>query len=403
MLNPKPIRLAILTTHPIQYQVPWFQGLAGEPDLDLEVLFCHRDSPEDQAKAGFGVSFQWDRPLLEGYRYRFLKNCALNPSLHQFGGLDTPEIAGLVSAKKYDVVLIHGWHYKSALQAIWACWRLGVPVLARGDSQLGTHRSPLKKIIKYPVYHYGISHFDACLAVGERSRDYFLHYGAAEKKIFRVPHVIDESWFRVRSNELRPERGRIRGEWKLEEGKKTLLFAGKFIAKKRPMDFVRAVEVSVREGLALNGLMVGDGILRAECERYVEGHKLPVIFAGFLNQSEIVRAYAASDILVLPSNAEETWGLVVNEAMSCGLPALVSEEAGCAPDLITSGETGKVFPMGDLSALVGAIKEFSRSSGSAGVQRAIHDKLSHYSIDAAVQETKKAVQFAVEQRRRKTE
>ena len=72
---------------------------------------------------------------------------------------------------------------------------------------------------------------------------------------------------------------------------------------------------------------------------------------GFLNQQRIATAYAAADALVLPSNGGETWGLVVNEAMACGVPAIVSDQVGCAPDLITEGETGFSFPCGEVAAL----------------------------------------------------
>jgi glycosyltransferase involved in cell wall biosynthesis len=96
--------------------------------------------------------------------------------------------------------------------------------------------------------------------------------------------------------------------------------------------------------------MVGDGPQRRECEAAVRESRLPIRFAGFLNQSEIVRAYVATDAVVLPSEGE-TWGLVVNEAMACGKPALVSDRVGCGPDLVSPGETGFVFPFGNVQAL----------------------------------------------------
>src|SRR5206468_2285855 len=92
------------------------------------------------------------------------------------------------------------------------------------------------------------------------------------------------------------------------------------------------------------GLMVGDGPLRDQCESLVEDTDVPIRFTGFLNQSEIVQAYLAADALVLPSDGEETWGLVVNEAMSCGRPCIVSDCVGCGPDLVAPGTTGFVFP-----------------------------------------------------------
>ena len=67
---------------------------------------------------------------------------------------------------------------------------------------------------------------------------------------------------------------------------------------------------------------------------------------GFVNQSELPGIYASADVLVVPSDFRETWGLVVNEAMACGTPAVVSVAVGCAPDLIMEGLTGAIFPCG---------------------------------------------------------
>jgi glycosyltransferase involved in cell wall biosynthesis len=125
----------------------------------------------------------------------------------------------------------------------------------------------------------------------------------------------------------------------------------------------------------------------------VERSCLPVTFAGFLNQSEIVRAYVAADCLVLPSDAGETWGLVVNEAMACGLPAIVSDQVGCGPDLVTEGVTGSIFPMGDLGALAQRLITFSgnpaalRAMGANARERVC----SQYSVDRAVAGTMAAI------------
>lgn len=96
--------------------------------------------------------------------------------------------------------------------------------------------------------------------------------------------------------------------------------------------------------------MVGDGDLRRECQRFAASRGLPVTFTGFLNQGEISAAYAAADCLVLPSDGE-TWGLVVNEAMACELPAIVSVSCGCSVDLIIEGKTGFLYACGDEFAL----------------------------------------------------
>ena len=356
--SPMKNRLAILATHPIQYQAPWFRALAAEPGFDLKVFYCHTATPQEQATAGFGLELNWDISL-DGYPHQFLQNVAPRPSLHTFNGIDTPDIKEIVIKEKFDAVIVNGWHYKSAWQAMWACWKTKTPIMARSDSHLHTERSFTKKAAKRPFYSWFIPKLDACLPVGTWSRDYFLHYGARPDRTFIVPHVVDVEFFRGEAERLRPKRTELRNKWQLDEETTVLLFAGKFIAKKRPLDFVRAIASAQGRGARLMGLMVGDGPLRAACEDEAKRLDAPIRFAGFLNQSEISQAYAAADALVLPSDGGETWGLVVNEAMASGRPCLVSDRVGCGPDLIVPGETGEIFPLGNTQRLASLLSSYA--------------------------------------------
>jgi len=107
-------RLAILSTHPIQYDSGWFRGLAAHPDLRVHVYYCRQATPQEQARAGFGVEFEWDVPLLTGYPHSFLQNVANPRGNDRFGGFDTPEIKSIIRRGEYVAVLINGWHYKRA-------------------------------------------------------------------------------------------------------------------------------------------------------------------------------------------------------------------------------------------------------------------------------------------------
>lgn len=385
-----PHRLAIVTTHPIQYQAPWFRAMAAHPELDLEVFFCHQATPSQQAAAGFGVEFDWDVPLLEGYRYRFLKNVAADPSGRHFGSLDTPEIRDIIAEQRFHAVINCGWHRKSYWQSIRACWKTRTPVMVRSDSHLRTERTALKEALKLPAYRLFIPRMDACLAVGRWSREYFLHYGARPDRIFLVPHVIDERWFSESAARLAPCRPELRAQWKLPDAAAVFVWAAKFIPLKRPMDFLRAIDAAARAGSNVRGLMVGDGPLRAESEAFAREHNVPVTFTGFLNQSEIVKAYVAADALVLIST-EETWGMVVNEAMVCGRPCIVSDKVGCGPDLITS-ETGAVFPLGDVDRLAALMSKFAADrDGLRTMGEAAARKIKQYSTEAAVRGVIEAV------------
>ncbi len=322
-------------------------------------MFCHRATAADQAAAGFGVEFDWDVSLLDGYSHRFLTNVARKPALSSFGGLDTPETSDIIKKENYDAVIVNGWHYKSAWQAMWACWRTGTPVMARSDSHLHTSRTAVKRAAKWPFYRWFISKLAACLPVGKWSRDYFLHYGASPERVFVVPHVVDTDYFSSESARLLDRRSKLREQWHLDDDSVVFLFVGKFVEKKRPVDFVQAIHKAAQQGARIDGLMVGDGPLRQSCEQYALNNDVPVRFVGFLNQSEIAKAYIASDALILASNGGETWGLVANEAMACGRPCFVSDRVGCGPDLVVPGETGEVFPLGDVSQIAGLIGRYS--------------------------------------------
>jgi len=106
----------------------------------------------------------------------------------------------------------------------------------------------------------------------------------------------------------------------------------------------------------------------------------------------MAQAYVAADALILPSDGGETWGLVVNEAMSCGLPCIVSDHVGCGPDLIHSGLTGDIFPLGNVDSLRDLILGYaSRRSVIEQMRTKVQATTSNFSVDATVKSLLKAV------------
>ena len=266
-------------------------------------------------------------PLLEGTLIAFLKCRRFRQVTEGLAGSTRLRLKRSFRRREYDAVLVNGWHYKSAWQAIWACWT--VKSQSHGPGRLALAyptQASLKRAVKSFTYRRFIPRFDACLAAGQWSREYFLHYGARPERIFLVPHAIDSRRFQIEAECLEPRRPELRKEKDLDENAIVFMFSGKFIPKKRPMDFVCAIERAVRRNPRIQGLMVGDGPLRAGCEDLVRERSAPIRFTGFLNQSQITKAYVVSDALVLPSDGGETWGLVVNEAMACARPCIVSDK-----------------------------------------------------------------------------
>lgn len=372
------MRLGIVSTHPIQYHSPWYRYIVGHAPFEIEVLYCHRATAADQAAAGFGVAFEWDVDLLAGYPHRFLENRSAAPG-RGFSGYDVPGMGEAIRAGGFDAVLVSGWHYKAAWQAFFACWKAGIPILARGDSQLEGERPAWKSAAMRALYPRFIKRFAACLSVGKRSREYFLHFGARPDHVFFCPHCAP-----TRPVPSREESAAARAHWGLPPEGPVFMFAGKLTEMKRPLDFLRAMAVLSERGERVAGLVIGDGPLRGACEETVRQRGLTVRFTGFLNQSEIGSAYAAGDVLVLPSDGRETWGLVVNEAMSMGRPCVVSTSVGCGPDLVEPGKTGAVFPARDWRALADRMTDLTRSSASfAEMGLAARARVAGYGLDAA--------------------
>lgn len=386
-------KIGILASHPIQYYAPWYRKLALRQGVDLTVYYASQSSPEAQSAAGFGVPFEWDVPLLDGYAYQFLDNRAAKPDFNRFWGCNTPGITRIIGNEKFDAFMVHGWNLYSYWQAMRSCWNTKTRLFVRGDTQLLTQRSYMKQCLKVPLFRWFIPKFDAYLVVGKRIQQYYLYYGADQRRMFFSPHAVDNDYFASSAADLVSQRQKIRRQWGILDDTCLFLFAGKFIEKKKPFDFVKAIELLPRDGAAA-GLMVGDGPMAHDVRDYCTRNKIPVYFSGFLNQSQMPRAYAASDVLVLPSDARETWGLVVNEAFASGLPAIVSQESGCSEDLIVPGVTGMVFACGNIRRLAESMLEL-RNNSSLRVSMGQHARrlIEGYSFSRTVDGFMQALQM----------
>ena len=357
-------RLFAVETHPIQYKAPLFRRLAADPRIDLTVLYAMIPDAAQQG-AGFGVPFEWDVPLLEGYRCEVLENRARRPSATAFSGCDTPGLFERLRRDHPDAVLVNGWVAKTCWQALWACRRLGIPCLVRGEA----NRLRSRAAWKHALHRLWMRQYDAFLAIGSANRDFYRFHRCREDRIFWAPYAVDNGFFAAQAAARTGRRSELRAAFGIPPEAVVFLFAGKLEEKKHPADLLEAVSRLPAEGRAqAHVLIAGDGPLRGECERMAREWKLPISFAGFLNQSRLPDAYAAADVLVLPSDAGETWGLVVNEAMASGRPAVVSRAAGCCADLIVEATTGYSFAGHDIQGLSDILAGYLRDPGLAARQ-----------------------------------
>lgn len=348
------LRIGYLTTHPIQYQTPIFRLLAARPDVDFTALYCLLPNGHQQSD-GFNVRFEWDIPLLDGHDFEVLRNVAARPGVSSFGGCDTPDVYDVVRRRRFDALVVNGWQVKSCLQALRAARRAGIPCLVRGEANLLRPRPWWKRVLHGRL----LSRYSACLYIGKRNREFYERHGVSPSRLFPALYCIDNDRFSSEAAAWSSRPAECRQHFGIDSDKVCFLFSGKLIEKKHPLELLHAFRGVAQSLERVHLLVVGDGELRASCQQYAEQHHLPVTFAGFLNQSEIAQAYTTADCLVLPSDHGETWGLVVNEAMACGRAAIVSDQVGCAADLIAGHGTGGVFPFGDWQRLAAQMLELA--------------------------------------------
>ncbi|MEN9570998.1 MAG: hypothetical protein RL172_2229, partial [Bacteroidota bacterium] len=334
-------KLAIITSHPVQYNAPWFAMLASSSVVTVKVFYTWgQTKAADKFDPGFGKTINWDIPLLEGYEAVFVENIAKDPGSHHFNGIVTPSLNQQVAQWKPDAVLVFGWSFNSHLRCM-RFFKGKVPVLFRGDSTLLDETGGLKKILRRTLLKWVYRHVAFALYVGIHNRQYFEAHGLKAAQLIYAPHAIDNDRFA----DLTGKHAAAAASLRLQAGFATddivLLFAGKFEPKKNPFYLVHLLQQNNLPKVKV--LLVGNGVLEADLKQAINGDKR-FVFMPFQNQQQMPVLYRMADLFVLPSGGPgETWGLAVNEAMACGLPVAVSEKAGAAGNLVNEGVNGIII------------------------------------------------------------
>lgn len=389
-------KVLLVATHPIQYHVPWFRALAGASEIDFSVLFVDLPDAQQQGK-GFGIAFKWDIPMLDGYAWQQVAERSGRGGLDGFFSSRIRRPIALLKSLAPDVLILTGWQAYPLLQFLWAARWLKIPVIMRGESNALRQRSHKVRFL----HRLLLRQCAAFLTIGQANKEFYLGYGATPEQFFDTSYFVENERFVDAAQDFLPERSALRSRWHIPEDAVCFCYVGKLEPKKRLLDLLQALRLaSTKDGKPLHLLVVGTGELMSEAQAMVESHALPVTFAGFLNQTEIAAAYVAADCLVLPSDFGETWGLVVNEAMACGRPAIVSDRVGCWPDLIRPGVTGEVFPFGDTAALADCMCSMAATPDrllEMGRDAQAH-VLANYTVERAAEGALAAVRYVLRNR-----
>lgn len=347
-------KLAIITTHPVQYNSPLFRLLTERGKINIKVFYTWGPKVlNNKYDPGFNKIIEWDIPLLDGYNHHFVYNISKHPGSHHFNGIINPSLVQEIKVWNADAVLVLGWNFRSHLQCMRFFYKK-IPVFFIGDSTLlDETKSRIKSFFKKIILKWIYAHVDKALYVGINNKAYFLNYGLKESQLLFIPHAIENERFDILENiNFRQKLG-------ISDTDTIFLFAGKFEPKKNP-------EMLIEAFLELNNphaylVMVGNGQsedrLKNKCICLDNSIRNRIKFMDFQNQSVMPAIYKMADVLVLPSKGPgETWGLAVNEAMASGRGVLVSDKCGCTPDLVIEGITGYSFKSGNLSDLISKMK-----------------------------------------------
>jgi len=343
------IRVAVVNSHPIQYFAPLYEYVNSNGPMEVVALYCSDVGLRDSVDPGFKTSVKWDVDLLKGYHSIFLGKRARARTPGGFFSLICPEIIMEIYRGKYDAIWLHGYGYAAYVLAALTAFILRIPILMRSETHLGLRRSRVRRLARDAILRFAYLRVAAFLSVGTQNRAYYRYLGIPDKKIFRVPYSVDNNRFRQRSSVAKADIVKLRFEYGIPADDVVVLFASKFMGRKNPMVVVQAAEMLVRQGLSFTLVLAGSGEQERELKEAVAAAKLTnVVFLGFINQSALPDVLGISDIFILPSE-DEPWGLIVNEALCAGLPVIIGEQVGCAPDLVVDGENGFLVDPKNLS------------------------------------------------------
>jgi glycosyltransferase involved in cell wall biosynthesis len=339
------MQIAIFFSHPTQHHAPLFRALAAIEEVDLRVYYFHPGHALAQVAFDpeFKVAYQWDVPLLEGYPYTILP-CLLPPTHF----LINKKIIANINNNRWDAIFIAGYFSPNNWLIASYARTKKIPVFCFSDANLLSPSGPLKEAVKRLVIRAFFRFISGFLYVGDHNYAYYRYHGVPARKLFWSPIPIDIRRFVLAANHRRHHLAALRRRYAIPEESPVVLFVGKLIDRKRPLDLVQAIlRMKLRQEVI--ALFVGEGPLR-EAVQAAGGSKVRV--TGFINQSEMPSHYPLGAILVMPSG-KDPHPLAVTEAACLGVPAVISDRCGCfgPNDILRPGENGYVYPCGNTDRL----------------------------------------------------
>lgn len=387
-------RVLAVASHPVQYMAPNFRRMAEHPRLDLHVAYCSLRGAETSVDPDFGREVKWDVPLLEGYEWTHVPN--KGPERDSFWGINNPGLKEVIRDGKFDAVLSFTgylrasfWIARRAAKKAGAAFVFGTDASSLEPRDGKAWKVGFKKLV-WPRL-FGLA--DQVVVPSTAGVELMRSLGIAAERITLTPYSVDNDWWMAQAT--RVDRAAERAKLGLQNGDTAILFCAKLQPWKRPMDLLRAYAQAQVGNSRL--IFAGDGPLREELEAEAArlGISGQVLFRGFVNQSALPVVYKLVDLMVLPS-AYEPFAVVVNEAMCCGCPAMVSDRVGAARDLVEPVAPDFIFPAGNVAALAERIAGALRNPARLRELRAVVvEHIKSWSPERNIEATVAAIEAGV--------
>ncbi len=382
--------IVAVSSHPAQYRAPMYRYLSQQPDTAVYAVYLRDTHVGENYDPDFAAAFRWATDLLSGYEYQFLQESGKRQRFTFWRSVAASFAAvrkAVRTASSPGGVLLHSYVTPEGLGGLLAAKTSGVPAILMSESELLRPRSLAKRTMRGLVLPPVLQLYDALFYIGTHNRSFYQHYGVREQRLFFTPYCVDNAGFLAGLDRHLAARLTTRSELGVGSTDRVLLFAGKLIERKRPLDIIRAV-ATLEPARRPFIVFVGSGPLASDVRRIATTLGVnKYAITGFKNADEIGRYYAAADAFVLPSEFE-TWGLVVNEAMVHALPTIVSDRCGCAIDLVEDGTTGYRFPAGDSAALADRMARVFQDEGKRRAMgeraRALIDRWSFAEVESGL-------------------
>jgi glycosyltransferase involved in cell wall biosynthesis len=340
-------RLVIITEIIAPYRIPVFNALARHSGIDLHVIFLSENDPTQRQWLVYKDEIRFPHQVLPSWRHRSGRHSLL---------LNWGVEAALQRAAP-DFIICGGYNYAASWRSMFWARRNRVPFGLWAESTTRDFRGDHAPI-EFLKTRF-LRRCDAFVVPGKSSAAYVRNYGVKEEMIFTAPNAVDTQFFAQRAAAIRKNANAHRQALGLPA--RFFLFVGRLVPEKGVFDLLHAYGALMPEVRNEIGLVfVGDGVsLPALLQRAAAISRGSVHFAGFAQRENLATYYALADALVFPTHTDP-WGLVVNEAMACGLPVISSDAAGCVADLVENGWNGRVVSTGDLGELTSAMNDLAR-------------------------------------------